>query len=36
MSKQNQQAGLCQISKNKLKSHYFKNISFICISSRHT
>ena len=29
MSKQNQEAGLCQISKNKLKTFYFKNISYL-------
>ena len=29
MSKQKQEAGLCQISKNKLKFQYFKNISYL-------
>ena len=29
MRKQNQLAGLCQISKNKLKFHYFKDIFYL-------
>ena len=29
MSKQNQYAGLCQVSKSKLKFHYFKDIFYL-------